>query len=513
MSPNRTARTALGRARFISLALALAAPSFTLLGPEAPNEDVLVPGVPTTLALEHDSVIRRIDVPEGVSGLRVTTTGSDGDVELYAAYGRPPDVFAGDYDVAAIHVWIEETLFIEVSDTVPLEPGAWYFAVVGSDPETTRTTLTAELVRPSEHKAEVGVVHELELLRAHGLRARVEVVLPVARDEPSKGPTRWLVEVDCPFADVDASVVASGLLSNFEAPYASSYDLFGYERFVASVPRVRRRIALDVFAYQEAEHEERLPVRVLVQRFEPPTHVPVLDLCPLPRLPDPALPFAAAPFDTAAKATVVVSGLFGSGSGVVVSPDGYVLSCAHVLVGVNQGRPNRLGELERPPVSIGFTLDPTVPPVPAFGAEIVWVREDLDLSLVRITGDLLGRSLESRLGATPVFQHLAPTLRRPLMAEPLFGFGYPVTGGTASMVSLTMKNGVCAGYSRELEGALIKTDAEIHAGDSGGPYVDATGRCVGIAISSLADNDQGGGIGFIVPTDLLPDEWRARIGW
>ena len=76
-----------------------------------------------------------------------------------------------------------------------------------------------------------------------------------------------------------------------------------------------------------------------------------------------------------------------------------------------------------------------------------------------------------------------------------------------------MTSGVCAGYSRESEGALIKTDAEVHAGDSGGPFVDATGRLVGIAISTLADTDQSGNIGFVVPRDLVPDEWREWLGW
>lgn len=478
-----------------------------------PPAVTLVPGAPTHVTLTEGRGLCRIEVPDDVTGLSLTTASSDGDVALYVALERPPDFGYGDYDVASANNWFEESLFIEVSDAYPLQPGAWYIAIesLGS---ASRTTLTAELVRPAAHTATVGEVAAFDLTRAHGLRARVEVALKPAPGERGKGKMRWLVEVECPLADVDVGVVASGLLSHLEAPYGGSQDLYGYERFVVEVPRFRGRIALDVFGYQESEPAAQLPVRVLVQRFEPPEHVPALDLCPEPRLPDAAQPLAAAPFDAAARATVVVVGPSSAGSGVIVTEDGLVLTCAHILAGAD--RPARDGILSDPPrprVALGFTLDPSTPPAPAFGAEVVELREDLDLALVRITGDLLGRPLAERLGEAPRFPALAPAPRRPLMAERLFGFGYPVTGGSSTLVSLTMTNGVCAGYARELEGVLLKTDAEIHSGDSGGPFVDDAGQLVGIAISSLADADKGGGIGFVVPLELVPVAWRARLGW
>ena len=70
-------------------------------------------------------------------------------------------------------------------------------------------------------------------------------------------------------------------------------------------------------------------------------------------------------------------------------------------------------------------------------------------------------------------------------------------------------------YDAALEpaGLLLKTDAAIHAGISGGACVDARGRLVGIPTSSIADANAAGGLGLVTPLDLVPQEWRERFGW
>lgn len=520
----RLARRALGAC----LAVGLAAGLLGAPAAGAAQATDLRPGAPETIALDGEPVVRRIVVPDDVTGLRISTSDSDGDVELYLSFDDEPEPYAGYFDVAADNIWLEESLFIEASDRVPLQAGAWYVAVVpGADGPTT-TTLAAEFVRPALHSAKSGEVFSFELTREHGLRARVEVELPLElatqasesdideaspepagrrrRDKRTAPKVHWLVEIDCPIADVDVSVQPIGMFSDLEETYAWGEDLHGYERLHVDVPRFRRKVLIEVYAYHSMEHAQRLPVRLLMQRDEPPNHAPALDLCPAPRIPGNDFQLAIAPFDAAARATVVLVGRIGAGSGVVVSPDGYILSCAHVLVGAERVN-------GRPSIAVGFTLDPAVPPVPSLGAELVAVRQDLDLALVRITGDLLGRPLAPLAGVARRFPHITPSTHRPLLGEPVFGFGYPMTGGSASMVSLTMTSGVCAGYAREVEGVLLKTDAEVHSGDSGGPFVDGLGRYLGVATSSLADVEKGGGIGYVVPLELIPEEWRARIGW
>ncbi|MEZ6016696.1 MAG: serine protease [Planctomycetota bacterium] len=472
----------------------------------------LVPGTPVALDLSDGAPqVCRVVVPEDVTGLALQTFDSDGDVEVYVSFGAPPDVDRGDYDIAAENVWFEEALVIEVSDVIALEAGAWYIAVVPANEGTTRSNVRAEFLRPASHRAVVGEVLDFELARANGLRANVALDLPVPRPSRGAGPTRWLVEVFSPTADVDVSVSASGFLSGFEDRYGWGGNFHSYERFHVEVPRFRRSMVLEVFGYQASEGAARVPVRVLVQRDEAPESVAALDICPVPTLAGPGVAFAASPFDSAARATVLVHGPYGTGSGVVVHPSGYVLSCAHVLVGSERVRDPE-GAL--PAIAIGFTLDPKVIPVAAFGAELVELRQDLDLALVRITGDLLGRPLaRSPLGANVAFPTLELAARPPLMGERMVGFGYPITGGTSSMVTLTLTSGWCSGFSREPEGLLLKTDAIVHSGDSGGPFVDVEGRLIGIAVASLADDDKGGGIGYVVPCALVPEAWRERLGW
>src|SRR4051812_26625365 len=140
----------------------------------------------------------------------------------------------------------------------------------------------------------------------------------------------------------------------------------------------------------------------------------------------------------------------GTGSGVVISPDGLVLTNAHV---VNGARDIRLSDTE------GRTTE----------ARLLGIDPDTDLALLRadaarsLAFALLGDSKKLRRG------QIAIAIGNPL------GFESTVTAGVVSALgrALRAKNG------RLIED-VIQTDAALNPGNSGGPLVSSRGEVIGI---------------------------------
>jgi S1-C subfamily serine protease len=171
-----------------------------------------------------------------------------------------------------------------------------------------------------------------------------------------------------------------------------------------------------------------------------------------------------------AMPTVVsVSQPGGSGSGVIVRPDGVVLTNAHVV-----GRQNSV----RVGLADGRTLEGTV-----LGRD-----PTVDIAIVRIAG--AGGSLP--VAPTGDSDDLVVGQSAVAIGNPL-GLARTVTAGVVSAVNRQLPG-------TGLEG-LIQTDAAINPGNSGGPLLDASGRVVGINTAVLAG---GGltGLGFAVPINL-----------
>jgi len=154
----------------------------------------------------------------------------------------------------------------------------------------------------------------------------------------------------------------------------------------------------------------------------------------------------------------------GLGSGIVISPDGLVLTNSHV---VGSSRQIRLRDIE------GIVTD----------ARVLGVDPDTDLALLRADGsrDLhyasLGNSQNLRRG------QLVVAIGNPL------GFESTVTAGVVSALGRSIRS--VSGRTIE---DVIQTDAALNPGNSGGALSDGRGRVVGINTAVA-----GIGLGLAVP--------------
>ena len=158
-----------------------------------------------------------------------------------------------------------------------------------------------------------------------------------------------------------------------------------------------------------------------------------------------------------------------SGSGTIVSPDGLVLTNAHLV------SPSETFQADAYLISISDT--PDRPPVEMYYAEPVQVDRDLDLAILRIMLDINQRPVdwdELNLPAVPLGD--AETLE---LGDTLTIIGYPVIGGE----TVTLTRGDVSGFTAEYkygDRAFIKTSATIAAGTSGGLAMDENGYLVAI---------------------------------
>ncbi|HWC19060.1 MAG TPA: Do family serine endopeptidase [Terriglobales bacterium] len=161
------------------------------------------------------------------------------------------------------------------------------------------------------------------------------------------------------------------------------------------------------------------------------------------------------------------------GSGVIISPDGYIVTNNHVVDGATD---------------IRVTMsDRRVLPAKLVGRDAL-----TDLAVLKISGSSFssvpwGDSTKLRPGQTVL-----------AFGNPL-GFRFSVTRGIVSALNRPNPDP----EDRRKPGEFIQTDAAINQGNSGGPLVNARGEVVGINTFLISPSGAFAGMGFAIPSQIV----------
>jgi serine protease Do len=168
----------------------------------------------------------------------------------------------------------------------------------------------------------------------------------------------------------------------------------------------------------------------------------------------------------------------GLGSGVIVSPEGYILTNNHVIDGAD---------------TVKVVLSPGNE---EYTAEVVGVDPKSDVAVLKIDADDL-QPIE--LGDSDQI----------LVGDLVLAIGNPFgVGQTVTMGMVSAKGRAHMGLDYE---DFIQTDAAINPGNSGGALVDAEGRLIGVNTAILSQSGGNLGIGFAIPINLARSVMESLI--
>ena len=167
----------------------------------------------------------------------------------------------------------------------------------------------------------------------------------------------------------------------------------------------------------------------------------------------------------------------GTGSGVIISKDGYILTNSHVI---------RIGENIAKDVEVFLNDGQKVK------GKVVWSDKAVDIAIVKIEG--ANNLVPAELGDSDALE----------VGQTAIAIGNPID----LAFQRSLSKGVISGLNRfigQVDGGgymvgLIQTDASINGGNSGGPLVDQNGKIIGINTVKLQSAE---GMGFAIPINSI----------
>ena len=178
--------------------------------------------------------------------------------------------------------------------------------------------------------------------------------------------------------------------------------------------------------------------------------------------------------------TAVVTRQRATGSGVILSADGYIVTNSHVVANARRVRVRVPAEMPGHPL-----LEPADK---VLDARIVGLDRDSDLAVLKV--DKTGLSFLS-LGDSDLLRQ----------GQLVMAFGNPL--GLENSVSMGVVSSVARQIKPDDTMIYIQTDAPINPGNSGGPLVDVSGHVIGINTFILSQSGGNEGLGFAIPSNVV----------
>ena len=172
----------------------------------------------------------------------------------------------------------------------------------------------------------------------------------------------------------------------------------------------------------------------------------------------------------------------GSGSGVLISEDGYIVTNNHVIAGEQGGN------------SVANEIVVALSDKKTYKAKLIGRDPASDLAVIKIDGNDLpylsfGNADDTRIG------------------QWVLAVGYPLTLETTVTAGIISAKGRTIGINRRQSQApiesFIQTDAAVNLGNSGGALINTDGELIGVVSSFLGPNGAYAGYSFAIPSNLV----------
>jgi serine protease Do len=180
--------------------------------------------------------------------------------------------------------------------------------------------------------------------------------------------------------------------------------------------------------------------------------------------------------------TAMITRQKATGSGVIVSADGYIVTNRHVVANARHVRVRIAAAAAAGPESV------LRPSGKMLEARVVGVDRDTDLAVLKV----------DRTGLPHLALGDSDRLRQ---GQLVMAFGNPL--GLENSVSMGVVSSVARQIRPDDTMIYIQTDAPINPGNSGGPLVDPDGRVMGINTFILSQSGGSEGLGFAIPSNIV----------
>lgn len=184
------------------------------------------------------------------------------------------------------------------------------------------------------------------------------------------------------------------------------------------------------------------------------------------------------PLEHTVLSTFTIKGSRAFGSGFFISPNGYAVTCRHVI----EKNGNHTAVMQNQE---------------EYSISVISKSYEHDLALILVT----------TLQRTPYLEFRDPFSMK--AGEKVYA-----VGSSAGLQS-TITDGVFTGIRKHetTEKRAVQFSAPVNPGNSGGPLIDKNGKVIGAVSWKLLSNNgiQVSGIGFAVPSDYILDEYRGYI--